>query len=188
MGEPGLVRRDAEADTASVVALFRQKWNAAPTSFVFPRNQVGFVDVLKHHGFDTWRENPEAFYWSLTSSAQNASVVRLLRLADGLLPMGTRSFRRDAPVHRASHFVRFGLSGLAWKAHMRRLVDEARALRPGEVLHLWWHPHNLGADVSASLARLTTLLDALRTNAPSYVRFANMNDVTRLGGSSPAVH
>ncbi len=185
MGEPGFVRRDAEGDADAVASLFRRKWNATATSFVFPRNQVAFVDVLCAHGVEVVRDNPAAAYWALTTAAQASAVVRLVRLADALFPLGRRSFRPEDGRHRASHFVRFGLPTFAWKTHVHRLAGEARSLRDGEVLHLWWHPHNLGGDVARSIGRLMELLEMLETSAP-HARFASMVDVARRGSSSAA--
>ncbi|HSO33788.1 MAG TPA: polysaccharide deacetylase family protein [Labilithrix sp.] len=177
MGEPGFVRRDALADAAAVVALFRDKWNEAPRSFVFPRNQVAFEDVLAQHGIRIWRANPTPFFWSATTSAQQSIVVRALRVADALAPLGTRTYRREGEVHRASHFVRFTLPELAWRAHVRRLAAEASRLGSDDVLHLWWHPHNLGGDVERSIARLDQVIGTIQEHAPPATRFATMGDL-----------
>jgi peptidoglycan/xylan/chitin deacetylase (PgdA/CDA1 family) len=177
MGEPGFVRRDAVADAAAVTQLFRDKWQLAPRSFVFPRNQVGFADVLQAEGFAIWRTTPDAFYWSATSAGEQNGLTRLLRLADSLLPWTVHRRPRRAPDHASSYLVRFGLPPSAWRLHVRRLLGEAARLADGESLHLWWHPHNLGADVNGSVQRLTELLDRLRAEAPSYARFASMADV-----------
>jgi peptidoglycan/xylan/chitin deacetylase (PgdA/CDA1 family) len=188
MAEPGFVRRDAEADAESMTSLFRRKWGTRPTTFVFPRNQVGFVDVLQRHGVEVWRDNPLPFYWSLTTGGQRTGLIRALRLADALLPMGTRSFDRHAPVHRASHFVRFALPPLAWRAHLIRLARDARRMRDEHVLHLWWHPHNLGDDVRRGISRLRDLLDVLEESVPQGLRFAAMGDIARRHpGAAPAL-
>lgn len=177
MGEPGFVRRDAIADAAAVAALFRDKWNEVPHSFVFPRNQIAFEDVLAQHGVRTWRSNPTPFFWSATTGAQQSIVVRALRLADSLAPLGKRTYRRDHDVHRASHFVRFSLPAPAWRAHVRRLAGESRRLGSDDILHLWWHPHNLGADVQKSIARLDEVIATVQEHAPPGTRFASMGDL-----------
>lgn len=177
MGEPGFVRRDAMADAAAVTQLFREKWQVTPKSFVFPRNQVAFTDVLRDEGFTIWRTTPDAFYWSATSAGEQNGLTRLLRATDSLVPWTVHRRPRRAPDHASSHLVRFGLSAAVWRLHVRRLVGEAARLADGESLHLWWHPHNLGADVDRSVLRLQELLDRLRATAPPYARFASMADV-----------
>ena len=186
-GEPGFVRRDALADAAAMVTLFREKWNDVPRSFVFPRNQVAFEDVLAEHGMRAWRENPTPFFWSATTAAQQSAVVRVLRLADSLAPLGTRTYHRTPGRQRASHFVRFSLPPLAWRAHLRRLGAEAARLRSDDVFHLWWHPHNLGADVEGCIARLDEVIGTIREHAPAGTRFTSMGDLaSAISSASPA--
>jgi len=176
MAESGFVRRDALADTAAVNALFHDRWQSRPTSFVFPRNQVAFTDVLKDAGISTWRDNPRPFFWGPSTARTQSALVRGLRLADALVPLGSRSTDRREPIHRASHFVRFSLPDVLWRAHLRRLVREARRLEENQMLHLWWHPHNLGGDVANRLGRLRDLLDALRESRSDRVKFCSMSE------------
>ena len=170
MLEPGFARGDAVADAAAMNVLFSDKWNAQPRTFVFPRNQVAFVDVITAAGIEVWRDNPAPFFWRANTTAARSSLVRGLRLLDGLLPLGTRA----TPTAAASHFVRFNLPTPLWALHLRRLASEARQLPAGHHLHLWWHPHNLGSDVHRGLKRASELLDAL---GELDVRFASMADL-----------
>jgi len=178
--EPGFVRRDAEADTAAVQKLFRDRWGTRARSFVFPRNQVAFTDVLTAHGFRAWRENPDAPYWNATTDAEQRLWSRAQRLVDSVVPFGNRATDHVGARQTASHFVRFELPSALWKLHVHRIVTDARRTGPGAVLHLWWHPHNLGAAPRATLARLDELLDRLCDAAPA-MRFATMNDVAMDG-------
>jgi hypothetical protein len=170
--EPGFTRNDAIADADAMVKLFRDRWNSVPRSVVFPRNQGGYEDVLAERGVTAWRDNPRTFYWSATSASEQSSSVRVLRLLDSVAPLG----RRVAPsvALRSSYFVRVGLPNALWNLHRRRIVSDARQLRDDETLHLWWHPHNLGAAPAASVARIAALLDAVRDAAPDGTRFVPM--------------
>ena len=176
--EPGFSREDAIADADAVVSLFRDRWDSRPSSVVFPRNQVGHTDVLRTRGVTAWRENPHPSFWNATAASEQTRIVRLCRIADAMAPLG----RRTAPAveHRASFFVRMNLAEPLWRAHRRRIVADARALRAGEVLHLWWHPHNLGASPEKSVARIADLLDAVREAAPPSTRFRSMSEVAGL--------
>jgi peptidoglycan/xylan/chitin deacetylase (PgdA/CDA1 family) len=173
--EPGFSREDAIADADAMVALFRERWGGIPRSFVFPRNQVAHTDVLRSRGIHSWRDNPETFYWRSTAAAEQSRLARALRLADSMLPLG----RRAAPLRaqRASYFVRVGLPGALWQAHRARIRNEARALRPGDVLHLWWHPHNLGDAPRRKAERIAELLDVVREACGPDTTFASMADV-----------
>ena len=174
--EPGFSRDDAIADADAMVRLFEDRWGSPPRSIVFPRNQIGHVDVLRGRGIEAWRENPAQFYWGATSNAEKSRWIRALRFADSLLPMG----RRGAPpsARRASYFVRAGLPKALWRAHRARVRADARRLADGDVLHLWWHPHNLGGAPAALVERVCTLLDEVQDAAPR-ARFRSMIDVER---------
>jgi len=175
MGEPGFVRSDAIADAAAMTALFQDRWGARATSFVFPRNQIAFPEVLADAGISVWRGNPTPFYWNANAATSRSPLRRALRLADALAPFGTRHYRRGEP-DRASHFVRFALPEPLWRAHVRRLLADAKRLGGEHVLHLWWHPHNLGIDLSRRITRMRELLEALREHAPEGTRFSAMGD------------
>lgn len=162
--EPGCELSDVEQDTRAAADVLRDRTGSPITSFVFPRNQIARTDVLRSEGIRRWRTNPRPFYWSATSNQEQSALVRMLRVADSVLPMGRRG--AAALEHRASHFVRFTLPEIGWRAHLRRLVADARALGPGEHLHLWWHPHNLGGQLRRSLARLAELLTRVREASP----------------------
>ena len=152
------------ADSRAVAKIFSDKFGTVPTSFVFPRNQVSHLEKLREAGIRRWRSNPKAAWWNATRRDEQSRLVRGVRMLDSLAPLGTRR----APSHemRASYLVRFPLPDSAWKLHMRRIRAEARRLRDGEALHLWWHPHNLGASVGPSLKRLSDLLNVVRDAAP----------------------
>jgi len=173
MAEPGFTRVDAVADAAAMTKLFADRWSTRPRSFVFPRNQIAFEDVLDEAGIEIWRNNPHPFFWRANTTASQSLLVRGLRLLDGIAPLGTRVTTGPA----ASHFVRFNLPAPLWAMHTRRLAREAQQLRAGQHLHLWWHPHNLGVKVEQGIARARELLGALRDIAPGATRFASMADL-----------
>ena len=172
--EPGITREDVERDTDAVASLFAARFGRRPTSFVFPRNQVGHLSVLRERGIRVWRDTPRPFFWRATRGNEQSKTMRSLRLADSILPLGKR--RSAEQEHRASYFVRVGLPEPLWRAHRARIRSDARHLRSGETLHLWWHPHNLGAAPAASCARVAELLDDVATGAPQ-ARFASMRDL-----------
>ena len=116
---------------------------------MFPRNQENHVEILREAGIRQWRSNPDSWYWD--TSRPTTTVTRCLRAADGFMPWPRRGVRATHGSQRASHFVRLGLPDAAWALHRNRLVRDARHLRDDEVLHLWWHPHNLGAAPSETI-------------------------------------
>jgi hypothetical protein len=162
--ERGVTDADVRADAAALARLFVERFGAAPTSLVFPRNQVARTDVLTECGIARWRENPRPRFWAASRSDEQSAWVRASRLADALLPIGAR--RAPAHEHRASQFVRFNLPRPMWRAHLRRMASDARRMRAGEAFHLWWHPHNLGALPDVGRSRVGELIAVLSSAAP----------------------
>lgn len=179
--EPGCTADDVGHDARAAADVLTRIAAMPITSFVFPRNQVGYTDVLRANGIVRWRDNPRPFYWRASKDSEQSFVVRALRFADSITPLGRRG--RSRHEMRASHFVRFGLPDRVWRAHLKRIAGDARDLRPDEALHLWWHPHNLGADVARSTRRLRELVDRIRDGAPD-VSFGSMRDSA---GTEPMV-
>jgi len=185
MREPGVMRRDVEADAAAVRSLFIERHARAPISVVYPRNQVGFPEVLLEHGIRIWRDNPAAWFWNAPTTMDQYRVVRALRLADSMMPLGRRRTAGRASPHRASYYVRLGLPEVAFRAHVTRIARDARAAREGDILHLWFHPHNLGAEPEQCIARLGRLVSAIEVAQPK-ICFRHMGDIADLLGTPAA--
>jgi peptidoglycan/xylan/chitin deacetylase (PgdA/CDA1 family) len=177
LGELGVMRRDAEADHAATTRLFGERFSVSPTSLVFPRNQVAFLDLFRSQGVTAWRDNEASWYFRTIRHA-NHFVPRALRLADALTPWRTRGGQFSNGRTPSTLFVRVSLPEIAWKAHLARIATEARRLVAGGVLHFWLHPHNVGGNVRQRLARLEQVLDTLDKNAPVGTAYNSMRDLT----------
>lgn len=171
-GEPGFVRRDAIADAKAVAALFERKFGMPPRSFVFPRNQIGFVDVLEQHGLRRVRTNPDAAAWNAPIGVRNWGPLRAMRFAESFF--GVRPASRVGTALPASGFLRLGLPDALFRAHRRAVSHAASRLREHEFLHLWFHPHNLGDAPTQRVARLASVLSAISDATHGGVRFLSM--------------
>lgn len=182
MTEEGVTDDDVARDCESVSSIFRDRLDVGPTSFVFPRNQVARLDPLREAGIESWRCNPDVWFWD--PNRQTTSVTRVLRYLDGLLPMFNRVDTVADPRHqRASHFIRFELSDRLWDLHLSRVLRDARSMDAHQILHLWWHPHNMGGNPTRALARMKQLLDRLHA-LPGVTRFVGMDSWRRAGLAS----
>jgi peptidoglycan/xylan/chitin deacetylase (PgdA/CDA1 family) len=177
LGELGVMRKDAEADHAAAVMLFRERFDSTPTSLVFPRNQLAFLDVYRSGGITAWRDNEDSWYFKLTRHA-DLGLLRALRLADALMPWRTRGGRFSDGRTTSTLFVRVYLPEIAWQVHLAKIAAEARRVTGGSVLHFWLHPHNVGGNVQQGLARLEQVLDTLDRYAPAGTAYASMRDLT----------
>lgn len=151
----------ADLDAACRVAANR---NIALRSIVFPRNQYAapHLDVVRQRGIQCYRGNPSAWAYRPAAGAGQTPPRRLLRLVDahtGLL--GPHLYQPGSENVPASHFLRPCAGRLA-AFHSRHLtvIERAmtRAAQTGAGFHLWWHPHNFGADTEANLAGLDRII------------------------------
>ena len=175
LGEPGVMRRDAEADHAATTKLFRERFGANATSLVFPRNQVAFLKFYRSRGISAWRDNESPWYFR--TRHHNHGLIRSLRLADALIPWRTRGGRFEDGGTPSTLFVRVYLPQSAWRIHLGKIATESRRLKHDGVLHFWLHPHNLGADVPRGIARLEQALDTIERHAPRGTRYVSMRDL-----------
>lgn len=118
--------------------------NELPETFVFPRNDVGYIDRLSKFGFIGYREN-----------ANEKRINRLVREFNIFDKTENSSLDRSSIIHKipAGHFlnlrqglrarVPLSVSRLRWRSLIRDAVNSQKTL------HLWSHPHNFigGSDM-----------------------------------------
>src|SRR5262249_56636013 len=70
----------------------------------------------------------------------------------------------------ASRFLRpVGKSAVLERLRLQRITSAMEtAARRRKLFHLWWHPHNFGADLQGNLAFLRAILDCFRGLHESY--------------------
>lgn len=159
MRERGVTEEDVKADLAAVSLLWKERFGALPRSLVFPRSQCAFLPVIRAASIRIWRGNPRLWYYNCDEVVTNRFIPRALRLVDSINPWAHRASVLEGDMTRASLFLRTNLPRPAWALHVARIRRELNALRPGEIFHLWCHPHNLGAKTAARLARVEEVLD-----------------------------
>lgn len=143
------------------------------TSLVFPRNQVRheFLKAVEDAGIRVWRGNPLHPLYRNGHRAPGGVMGRALRLADSWIPVsGTRVTRPDSAEGMvnvpASLFLRpysNALSKFDFLKLFRIKKDMTRAAANGGIYHLWWHPHNFGANLDENLFALENLLMHFKT-------------------------
>lgn len=159
--ESGITAADVAADLAAARALFEERYGVRPTSLVFPRNQCAFIDVVRASGIRMWRGNPGPWYYEREDSESHGSLVRALKLLDGINPLRRLAAPVSGDMTRASMFLRLNLPRPLWRSHIARIRGELGSLAPDDVFHLWFHPHNVGAATAERLSRLDTVLDMI---------------------------
>ncbi len=167
--ERGQTEDQFAADLDAAIAVARA-FGIELKSLVFPRNQYNarYLGICAAKGIIAYRGNERSWLYTARNREQESSVRRALRLLDtwiGLsgpnthaLPNATASRLIDLPSSRflRPYSARFAaLDGLKLRRITRAM---SHAARRGELFHLWWHPHNFGADLERNMAFLNRVL------------------------------
>ena len=164
-------------------------------SLVFPRNQLKeeYLEICAELGVENIRSNPSSWYWKNTLS--EAFGTKVARTGDAYLPFGNKTYPVDDLVkkegfpleQKASRFFRpVEGNSLLRKLKLERIKKEmTRAAKKKEVYHLWWHPHNFGAQPEESLKDLEILLQHFERCRNKYgFKSLNMKEMNMLFVSS----
>ncbi len=131
-------------------------------SIIFPRNQVceSYLKVCAKYGFISYRGNPEHFF-----TKNNIAIFNKIgRFIDTYIPVTKTSYpytelsvtARMTNV-KASRFFRpynKKLAFLEWLKVFRIKQELKGAAQNNEIYHLWWHPHNFGANIEENFQQL----------------------------------
>jgi peptidoglycan/xylan/chitin deacetylase (PgdA/CDA1 family) len=173
----GATIEDMSADLSACTRIWQEKFGTRPVSFVFPCNEVCHTEQLLAAGFRVVRRTSHG------SVGGARAIARVARLLSACRVPGSRPWpvtERGLLWTDATAFVRFNLPPLAWEAHLQLLRAGVRRLRHGQLLHLWWHPHNFGDNADRGLQRLMPLLDDIsEAVVGGRLRSLNMSDLGR---------
>ncbi len=143
-------------------------------SLVFPRNQYNadYLATCQELGISSYRGNEQSWIYKERSEEQQTFYKRGARLLDAYVNLSgqhtakwtdmARSFPYNIP---ASRFLRpwSGRLKPLESLRLRRIIKGMEyAARHGEVFHLWWHPHNFGANLAENMAVLRRIAEHFR--------------------------
>lgn len=171
-------------DLGAAIDLVYEKYGVRTKSLVFPRNQYSpqHIQIAGELGIQAFRGNPEHWMYRPRASTENSRLAKGARLVDAYLPIAKRLLHVPDggayPVDiRASRFLRpwsRRLRHLESLKHWRIASEMEVAARTGRQYHLWWHPHNFGADLQENLAGLEKILQTYSKLRDSF----GMNSLT----------
>ena len=158
-------------------------------SIVFPRNQVpdDYLDICAKYGFLSYRGISPLF------SAQprnkiHGLIQRIGRVLDTYFPLGPVSSIQIKTIDRNNDIInipstRFlrpysGKTGFLEQLKIKKIKTEMTyAAKNGEIYHLWWHPHNFGANMDENLDCLEKILQIYKDLETQYgMMNLNMNE------------
>jgi hypothetical protein len=163
-------------------------------SLVFPRNQFNaeYLKICRDAGIITFRGNEESWSYSALRNEENSQVRRGYRLIDSYLNFsGHHCYLPEADRSgllniRSSRFLRPVSMRLraVEGARLRRIKESmTHAARTGTVYHLWWHPHNFGADLDANARFLDKILAHYHDLSERYgMRSLTMGELAETSG------
>lgn len=90
--EPGQTAAAFRADLSAAQALARQNFGLTLRSLVFPRNQYtsAYLQVLEETGFQTYRTNPDVWFWRAQATREESLAKKAVRLLDHYVPLSPR--------------------------------------------------------------------------------------------------
>lgn len=168
--EDGQTLEQFEADIIMACKVAEKK-GLQLESIVFPRNQVSeeYLKVCAKYGIKTYRGNPKK-YFSETKNKLLAIYYRVARLLDSYINWGGSTSVPYSTIEKsklpmnvpASRMLRPYVHALRFfePLRLRRIKNEIiYAAKHHEVYHLWWHPHNFGADMEQNFSFLENVLE-----------------------------
>jgi peptidoglycan/xylan/chitin deacetylase (PgdA/CDA1 family) len=171
--EPGQTPEDFRADLTAAVAVATQQGYTL-RSLVFPRNQynAAYLSICQELGITSYRGNEAAWMYQKQSEAAQTPWQRAARLLDAYVSVSGPNTYKPAEIAKnkpfdipASRFLRPWSERLAplEGLRLRRILGGmTHAARQGEVFHLWWHPHNFGANLPQNMAVLRQIAEHFR--------------------------
>lgn len=153
--------------TSSKIA---QELDVSFKSLVFPRNQFNsnYLNACFDAGLTSYRGNPKHRAYNATRSDNNSIIRRAYRLLDAYFPL-SGSLRQIPVIDEASGMVNVPASLFLrpWSERFKLFEpirlwrikwSMTRAAKHGGIFHLWWHPHNFGANIEKNLSFLEDVL------------------------------
>lgn len=139
------------------------------SSFVFPRNSVGQLDILAKKGFCCYRGKNNRWYEKEKRIPDLVSKpLRFLEEALSLVPP-TSTPRRKSDLLEIPGSMQYRPVEHLWRfIPIRNRVKRAKkgletAANRNEIFHLWFHPFNLGKGTEKLLSGLEDILDYSRS-------------------------
>ena len=166
--EPGSTLEQFEADLFCAKTLGTEL-GINLDSYVFPRNQSTsrHIQVLKNNGFKVYRGNPKTWLYKDGHNVKGGILGRGIRYLDAFIPLSGSNFSmlqlQDGIINcPASFFLRAktGNTNIFSYLHLHRIKKALlKAAITGSTFHLWWHPHNFGANIDENIDLLKDILE-----------------------------
>lgn len=155
-------------------------------TLVFPRNQSldSYEKVIKSNKFIAYRGEKQDWIHRIPVNI----IKRMFRLMDSYINLtGSSTYPKEifkeGELHnfRGSRFLRPYNKRLSFieplKIH-RVKSQMKKAAKKGEIMHLWWHPHNVGLNTEVNLKHVEEILSYYKKLNTKYgMKSCNMREL-----------
>ncbi|MDD3704660.1 MAG: polysaccharide deacetylase family protein [Clostridiaceae bacterium] len=147
-GDENTKRETVQADLSNCIQE-AEKEGLKLRSFVFPRNNVGYIDEVKNYGFEAYRGAEPTWYRGFPNKRRKVCHIidQLLAMSP---PVGLPEYEQGiynipgSMLYRSMNGFR-SLIPLKSKIHKARRGIR-RAIRDKKIFHLWFHPFNIATN------------------------------------------
>jgi len=163
-GDPRCSRETAASELRAVVAAAARS-GLRLRSFVFPRNQVGHVDLLAQYGFTCFRGKDRTWYARNNERGWLHRAAHLVDILTAATPPVAMPIEHRCGVWEIPGSMLYAPSfGVRKFIPVSLRVTRARkglfrAARSGRIFHLWFHPTDLAERADAMLDGLRQILE-----------------------------
>ncbi|MDG5491662.1 polysaccharide deacetylase family protein [Psychroserpens sp. SPM9] len=186
--EHGQTVEQFDADIEAAVRIAKPL-DIAIESIVFPRNMIDankaidqpYLDVCYKHGIKSFRGKEKAYIYNIhtTKFYHGWYLFKILRLLDTYINVtGSNTYKveelnRNNKVYNlpSSRLMRAYSSKLKFLEPLKvRRIKKAmtHAAKHNEMFHLWWHPHNFGAQMDENFKNLEAIFKTYKKLNESY--------------------
>lgn len=185
-GDDGCSSEAARTDIAACVEA-AENLDIKLNSFVFPRDRVGHLDLLKEYGFTTYRGAIPKWY----EQGEDRSVVkRLAHLWDVVTaatpPTVLPELEKNGLVNIPGSMIFFPVQGIRRYIPMSRRVKRAQkgldaAVEEKKIFHLWFHPTNMAFESDQMFDGLRAIIEyAAKLREAGDLEILSMSEITEL--------
>ena len=187
--EPGQNIYQFKADINRAVSKCAQ-YGIINRSIIFPRNQYcnEYLKICNEAGINSFRGNENNFLQKPRSQDKLSMFIRFLRLLDTYVNLTgyniySEIFQVQGLINiKSSFFFRPFNKKLSFLENLKiRRYKKAMlmAAKSNSVFHIWWHPHNFGANSKENLKQLKELLDYFKLLNKNYgMQSLNMKEIS----------
>jgi peptidoglycan/xylan/chitin deacetylase (PgdA/CDA1 family) len=159
-----------------------------PRSFAFPRNRVGHLDLVREHGFSSYRGPGPRWYENRERVSPASRLAHLLEFVLAtppplVLPVLTPEGLLNLPGSMVYFPMHGARRALPLSRRVRRAVKGLEAAtRERNVFHLWFHPTNLAEHPETMLSGLRQIFGrAAELRRRGLLTVAPVGEVCALG-------